>query len=213
VQENILPPLATVVLGSIGIPWKAFLNVVDSFKGHIRCCRFELSIIPDEAVDVFKHLKDVVLEIDAVRLLLEEGETFDLNDVLQHFHGRQAIDPRDRVYGLLGLVDIWPIERKFQPDYSQSNPVMKMFADLTMYLIQCTRNLNIWSRRRRFHADAPSWVVDWVEDPDVTKWRAESLRLSMYSHYSATNHNFAVAERLSSERLRVQGMMVETGSI
>jgi hypothetical protein len=52
--------------------------------------------------------------------------------------------------------------------------------------------------------------VDWVEDPDVTKWRAESLRLSMHSHYSATNHNFVVAERLSSEWLRVQGMMVDT---
>jgi hypothetical protein len=36
------------------------------------------------------------------------------------------------------------------------------------------------------------------------------LRLSMYSHYSATNHNFVVAERLSSEWLRVQGMMVDT---
>lgn len=126
-QENILPPLATVVLGSISIPWKAFSSAVDSIKGHIRCCRLELSIIPDETVDVFKHLKNVVLEIDAVRSLREEGATLDLNDALQHFHGRQATDPRDRVYGLLGLIDIWPIERKFQPDYSQSNTAIKMF--------------------------------------------------------------------------------------
>ncbi|KIM94387.1 hypothetical protein OIDMADRAFT_136327 [Oidiodendron maius Zn] len=36
VQENILPPLATVVLGSISIPWKAFSSAIDSFKWHVQ---------------------------------------------------------------------------------------------------------------------------------------------------------------------------------
>ena len=210
VQENILPPLATVVLGSISIPWKAFSSAIDSFKWHVQCCRLELAIIPDETSNVFKRLKDVTLEIDIVRSLREEGATLDLNEVLMHFHGRQATDPRDRVYGLLGLVDSWPIGRKFQPDYSQSNTPMKMFADLTMYLIQCTGNFDVWSRRRRVRADMPSWVVDWVEDPDIAKWRLESTRLSMYSHYSAANHDAVVAERLSSKVLKVHGMMVDT---
>ena len=60
------------------------------------------------------------------------------------------------------------------PNYSLSNTPGKMFADLTMYLIQSmdsTRGLEILSRQCRFSVDAPSWVVDWVGDPDVAKWR------------------------------------------
>ncbi|KAF5022162.1 hypothetical protein F66182_5749 [Fusarium sp. NRRL 66182] len=88
-----------------------------------------------------------------------------LLDLLEGLRPRLATDPRDKVYGLLGITDI---DRRFrgdegiEVDYSLS--VKDVYTCATDEIIQLdTSDLNvIWSARQRNKVPGwPSWVPDW----------------------------------------------------
>ncbi len=116
-------------------------------------------------------------EIDKQRDVLHgDGLRVDesgLLDVLARFCDRESGDPRDRVYGLLGLVPQQYRPRHLKADYSI--PSARLFIEVTAEIIRQSQNLDIlcqnpWERRgappcsrlgRRTEA-LPSWAVDFA---------------------------------------------------
>jgi len=96
-----------------------------------------------------------------------------LLDILARFCDRESSDPRDRVYGLLGLLPQHPTHRRLEVDYSI--PSARLFVEVTAEVIHQSQNLDIlcqspWERRgvpqctrlgRRTEA-LPSWAVDFA---------------------------------------------------
>ncbi|KAH7329716.1 heterokaryon incompatibility protein-domain-containing protein [Stachybotrys elegans] len=70
-----------------------------------------------------------------------------------------ATDPRDIIFGLLGVIDDKEV-LGLSADYSKSTA--RVFSEATSALIQHCREYDIcWSGFRKDTADLPSWVPDW----------------------------------------------------
>lgn len=88
--------------------------------------------------------------------------SFGLNEILQLVEMKilHSSDPRDVIYGLLAMVDIWPPKiRRVEPDYSLTctevyiNTSLHLFASSRM---ECLRLAAL----PKVHRGLPSWVAD-----------------------------------------------------
>lgn len=93
-----------------------------------------------------------------VSLSLELPRPSMLNTVLSLARQAEARDPRDKVFGIIGLLDR-SISSKIVPDYRKS--VQDVFTDLTVAIIRATRRLEqIIYTAEYLEPDWPSWVPD-----------------------------------------------------
>jgi hypothetical protein len=108
----------------------------------------------------------VVSKIGRYQQEIEAGSrSFDLSRVMSFSRQVSATDPRDKVYGLLALMDPEMV-RRIHPDYTASvEEVYVDFAKLTIDVSQTLENL-----RHIAPADSlplPSWVPDWTSEQQL----------------------------------------------
>ncbi|ORX92931.1 hypothetical protein BCR34DRAFT_500285, partial [Clohesyomyces aquaticus] len=84
----------------------------------------------------------------------------DLIRYITDFSMREASDPRDKVFGLLGLITDWEGGERVRPDYVL--PLGKVFTEITGALIESTGFLDILPFDSQQVGDiaTPSWVPD-----------------------------------------------------
>ena len=125
--------------------------------------------------------------------------------LISFFASREATDPRDKVYGLLGLAmgnDIGLVEA----DYSCS--FWEVAYAVTVRFIERNQNLNILSYLvGKRSTQLPSFVPDWMNQPDFKDYemRVDSLPLFSASGYSVANF-----QEVASGKLAVTGIIVDT---
>ncbi|KAK0748903.1 heterokaryon incompatibility protein-domain-containing protein [Schizothecium vesticola] len=93
---------------------------------------------------------------------MKRGYTSTLLDVLARFRWVEATDPRDRIYGLLGLVNE---EHIISVDYGKTPE--EVFTDVSVFMIRRYGNLDIlcqspWSDLVYRLPSLPSWVPDFT---------------------------------------------------
>jgi hypothetical protein len=133
----------------------------DMVKMAVRCCqkllREKVPIIGTSNQDAWKISTRVYRLID-----VEPRPDLDEMSMRVLHLSREALasDDRDKVYGILGLLDP-SIASQINPDYSSGNTVQKVFTALTMAIIHATRNLD----QIVYGSDhlAPVWP-SWVQD-------------------------------------------------
>lgn len=95
---------------------------------------------------------------------------------------KEATDPRDKIYGLLGLTNA-----KFEVDYRRD--VRQVYIDTASYVIRATGKLDVlWAvppHQDRF--DLPSWVPDWSvseEEQAGLAWVLQEPKVEYIYHAS-----------------------------
>lgn len=124
-----------------------------------------------------QHSQEYQNRFYAARHLVESGD-FDLQFLSWSLRGTKCTDPRDRVYGLLGILDDGHYLDVIVPDYSKS--VSEVYLSVVLeyiatnqaldFLISCGKD----SREEVSVSptDAlPTWVPDWAR-PDSDPYRA-----------------------------------------
>lgn len=154
VQEAALAPRIEVIQGFTRTPWEDIADAAMAYKEHsTACCSQYLSSIPSDRVKVVKDFANRVLAIHESRgkMLM-----FSLQDLLRTFRDREASDPRDKVYALLGLAKSSAV-----PDYSSTD--VEVFRRATAVCILSSRDLSILNNDRSTKRmnELPSWVPDW----------------------------------------------------
>jgi hypothetical protein len=140
---------------------------------------------------------------------LPQSPQGDLFRTLLFHRLKEATDPRDKVYSLLGLTSASDeIEVNYRRD------VKKVYIDTATYVIRTSGKLDVlWAvppHRDRF--SLPSWVPDWSIDEDLQAemaWGLQEPKLEYIYHASGTT----VAEAtVSSEEgiLTAKGVVVTT---
>ncbi|OBT68485.1 hypothetical protein VE03_02789 [Pseudogymnoascus sp. 23342-1-I1] len=173
VQEIVRAKKATVFCGALSIAWETCVKARDNWPKHSRnCCNTECSLIDPRIRRVMNWLNS------SWRLYRETNG--DLLSQLNLTRSLKATDPRDKIFGALGLVHD---ETSFlDPDYKSEYPVV--FRDWTAKLINTTQCLDVllYTNISLRHPDIPSWVPDWTQYNPSIRFQAE--RLQHHQHIS-----------------------------
>ncbi|KAM7196190.1 hypothetical protein V8F33_006302 [Rhypophila sp. PSN 637] len=159
VQEAILPPSCTLLWGSLSIPWDTLR------KAAANLCGEKASLIlrsREMRAALEKHSALIDGFMYPVRGVAISGRGESSLHLLQRWRYRDATEPRDKFYGLMGL---FPAASVTELESGYSDPAGKLFGALTMGLIRMERNLRPLVGFRgepQVTPDIPSWALDLV---------------------------------------------------
>ena len=166
VQEAILPPKITVIVGWFQIAWSTLVAAAHSFFRHhaLKCCS-----VPSETLGVLQTFYQKVDSIQRVRMDYHQGMQLDLPVLLHEFRNRSSTDPRDKIFALLGLVMRDPKYHALRADYTLS--AEEVYKKAFISLLQATGNLNLLVRQLEVGRtlDLPTWIPDWTAKVDQLK--------------------------------------------
>lgn len=124
---------------------------------------------------------------------------------ISFFACREATDPRDKVYGLLGLAmgnDVGLVEA----DYSCS--LWEVVYAVTVRFIERNQNLDILSYLvGKRSTQLPSFVPDWMNQ---SQFKDYSMRLNSLPIFSASGNSVAKFKEVASGKLAGTGIIVDT---
>ena len=149
IQEVAMAQKLTMVTGNASCPMDA--NLMSRIRGRAKISRLQ---VPGP------------LAWDP----LVSAPTRDLLTMLQMTHNCSSTDPRDKVYGLLGLVGE-RLQNLIEIDYSQT--VEEVMTRAAAAIIICREDFEILAyaslRARPAQKRLPTWVPDWAEyDGEIT---------------------------------------------
>jgi hypothetical protein len=140
--------------------------------------------------------------------------------LLTRFKNFRATDPRDKVYGLLGIVNSYLDPLGIMPDYRWT--LEKCYIHTATKIIAQTRNLDIlnvpaesFTQTRPF----PSWVPNWkLSEPptgessfsDIASMLVSRFEDKLYSFSASPVRLLANPPSVSQEALQVHGMCSDT---
>ncbi|KAH6704369.1 heterokaryon incompatibility protein-domain-containing protein [Leptodontidium sp. MPI-SDFR-AT-0119] len=160
VQEVALSSNVTVQCGSNEVDWQVFSDTIflNVQSGNIDEASNMAMATPENVLDI-GGLSNIET-FSRVRELLSNTSNMRLSDILALLRRSRSTDPRDMIYGLLGLVP----SSSIKVNYSQAN-TKDVYLDLVHQCIAEEKSLDIVTLCRKTSApsDLPSWVPDWTE--------------------------------------------------
>ncbi|OJD13128.1 hypothetical protein ACJ73_09241, partial [Blastomyces percursus] len=158
IQEIIVSKAASVLCGGWTVDWTSFHRAAN----HIVQDEFRASREPQPS-----SLFLIALIRRIERRFEKRG--LRLRTLLRHFRASKALDPRDKVFALLGLMcgnHTSPTDRQpktIKADYTK--PVEQVYCETAAYIFMEEQNLklltNEYPPNARERQDMPSWVPDW----------------------------------------------------
>ncbi|KAF2662059.1 hypothetical protein K491DRAFT_339820 [Lophiostoma macrostomum CBS 122681] len=210
VQEALLPPEATVIFGHWRIPWNMFRTAAKNQGRHMTsCCANVAMKLPGK----YTYYPDLLVTDSPNTTNAAERikrRFSDLDWMLRAYRDKDCTNPRDKIYGLLGLID----ERASDGivvDYRAT--VAQVFTSAMETILKESRD---WGDLRSltgsgFHSQQfllPSWVRNFAACPDKTGMFYEAIRLEIYRIYNAAGGKKAEIKIDGHEALELKGIMV-----
>ena len=200
VQEIALCPRATMVLGTWRIPWATVLSAKNNHYRHAaECCLGIGSLIPTK----YTYFSDHMLYLSQRVGLLQ------MDHVIRSLRHKLCKDPRDKIYGLLGLLWEDPAA-KLRPDYSL--PVSKVYLQATEAIIAQSKGGLQFLTGSGFGSDCyqlPSWVRNFAAPLDAIEASHEYSRHRRYNYYYAGARTRSETRILEGNILSLSGMFVD----
>ncbi|KAI1472364.1 HET-domain-containing protein [Daldinia caldariorum] len=218
-QEAVLAKSLIYMTGPILFQDKEFEGIIQSLAHHGNCCNSISILVSSRHADsgvpyaAFQRVLNLLFELQ------NQNGRLGFVEIASRFRNCEATDPRDKVFGILGLVD--DILRDII-DYKKSTTDICSLA--TLECIRRTGNLDILShvlpkqqsvsedKAGQIKYDLPSWVPDWNEPRASEAWRLEGLseRQVLTKLFSACHSNSqAYPECPSQGSLRLHGLFCD----
>ncbi|KAK8121795.1 hypothetical protein PG984_010465 [Apiospora sp. TS-2023a] len=127
---------------------------------HLSTSLYDVTASPNHSSEAFGLLNHSV-ETGAYAILLSGPVAQSVALYLHKFRGQRCSDPRDKVYGLLGIFAGLGAEIVV-PDYDR--PVAKVYGDVIEAHIKSHDDLDFLrftGHRDKSDPDVPSWIPDW----------------------------------------------------
>ncbi|TGO76834.1 hypothetical protein BELL_0134g00060 [Botrytis elliptica] len=192
-QEIVLAKSIFLHYGTVSFTW----DTVSSSQLHFYYLHSNCALPPGTIPEgVFKAMRRV-LTINFVRDSRARGLKVRLTQLLCMDRRSFCSDPRDRIYGLLGLAEDRDV---VSPDYTK--PIRWVLQDAVQSLIEKGKSLNIICMLPKFHKmdGLPSWV------PDFTASSPPRNFMSFLSKDPNTFHVF-----MASGKMPFSGVQVKAG--
>ena len=184
VQETVLAPKASIILGSIVAPWPMLVKATIKCELHRHCCKSFSSAFAFEGENVLLKFSRTILDFADIKGISsapngkgKEKETdshsssrtqvteivnVNLLSLLWKFKSRKSSDDRDKVYALTGLVTNWEHSEPLEPDYSLDGT--QVFRQTALHILQGGGCLDILigNPDKTKYPQLPSWAPDWT---------------------------------------------------
>ncbi|KAG5801698.1 hypothetical protein H9Q74_000034 [Fusarium xylarioides] len=215
-QEAVLPSAVSVHFGVCVFPLDMMLRAAQKMlylagtKGP-PCCSSIWKRLPPLGASATGHIEGHLWDLNYHRKSAQKDSQSnvtkgsDLVLLLDATRNRRCQEPRDRIYGLLGLVDNWRFTEPIVPDYSMGLEELYITATWKA-IIETQSTLLLGYNKPGKGLNLPSWVPDWSRTLSVAEKASIPLTRSSISYPGSQ-----VFELLSSNRLRLN--MVYLGSI
>lgn len=172
VQEFVLARESRLIIGNAAVPGSLMTGFYRSYSGHLppgSCCH--LSVAWRMAGGLWDHMVDIRRTVWSLNLARNEFHSRNRGEpppaaaarlrktwlLMRH---KESTDPRDKIYGVLGLVP----GVEFYPDYTVDTA--EAFARATEFLINSEQSLMALVGPRVRLAGLPSWVPDLIGGAD-----------------------------------------------
>ncbi|CAI6341205.1 unnamed protein product [Periconia digitata] len=207
VQEAVLPPQLTIIWGPFCV---AFVQVKMAAQNANRgYFSKELRSFPH-----FWQFRVILHTFTTLVLGLEVAKTGEeALSALQRWRYRDASEPLDKVYALLGLFPSAPFPSIHSCDYE--SPVSTVYTRVTLDMIREEKGLRPLIGRRgepQMTQNLPTWALDLVQYPDSTRqWRMWWGHSYRYELFRADGMKRLELNSLQNETiLSVVGVQVDT---
>ncbi|KAI3319821.1 heterokaryon incompatibility protein-domain-containing protein [Xylariaceae sp. AK1471] len=177
IQEALLSRHAVIICGTKKVPFRKFETLVekerkireagrsavrmgDLSSPFMRTWSFIPPTMPFYGLLIFKPYLESIREGNPEALPHGDVAML-LGDLIRLTARFQSKFPRDKVYGLLGLVP--EAGAYMRPNYEPEKSDGAVFKELSVYYIKCSNSLDAifqWRRTEDERVDAPSWVID-----------------------------------------------------
>lgn len=159
-QEAVLARHALVQLGSYQVPWEwvGLAAAILVHKPELSPSGFGRDMIPTGAMNSYLMYRLSVSQKCFPRL---EFSFAQLLQVSRHF---QSKEPKDKIYGLLGIETTDSIGKQIIPDYRETTTSEKVFEDIARLMLKSGNPLTFLSGAGTFgdyDRSRPSWVPSW----------------------------------------------------
>ncbi|KAJ4991156.1 hypothetical protein SVAN01_03284 [Stagonosporopsis vannaccii] len=200
VQEIALCPQATVVMGKWQIPWATVLKAKANHGRHdTKCCAGIANQMPAK----YTYFPDHML------FLSQRFDLTHMDQTVRSLRHKLCKDPRDKIYGLLGLLWTKP-KAKFFPDYAL--PVGTLYTQYTREVVERSNGDLLFLTGSGLGSDCfqmPSWVRNFAAPLDTAEASHEHTRHKQYSFYNASAQTNSKAEVLENSTLSLSGFFVD----
>lgn len=214
VQEVFNAREITVYCGATSLPWSVYRLASDVFWSHKGLIEFYFpgslshggrgassTQFTYSQVLVY-HGPSSIPDVSSFHGLEEDS----LLEVMRICRRKLSADPRDKLYGMLGLLPE-DIRNEFPVDYSLS--VKEVYLRVFDYLICTTERLDVLCEAVHFplhtNINLPTWVPDWSHNPETTA-------LGRSCGFSATGSLKAVA-RILEDRKKLEFSAIHLDTI
>jgi hypothetical protein len=165
------------------------------------CCH-QLFMMEHDNITLFSDCLDI---LTSMVFIIKSRTARSIIHWISFFASREATDPRDKVYGLLGLAignDIGLVEA----DYNCT--LWEVAYAVTVRFIERNQNLDILSYLvGKRSTQLPSFVPDWMNQP---KMRMYSSPVDSLALFSASGNSLAKFKEVASGKLAGTGIIVDT---
>ncbi|KAH7408816.1 heterokaryon incompatibility protein-domain-containing protein [Phaeosphaeria sp. MPI-PUGE-AT-0046c] len=209
VQEAIIPPYALLTWGPLSVSRDDVLMAAVHLKSTGMHTKFTSDFIEKR----LQHSELLRRMLYPVRGFLHAHSNTDGPlDLLMRWRHREASNPRDKVYALMGLLptEVLPSARH----YSYESPAASLFANVTFDLIEEEQSLRALigsSEMPHLTPDLPTWAIDFANSNHVgwrqLKWWNHSHRYHQFS--ACGSGSFETVLRDSGRILALTGSMVD----
>lgn len=188
VQELLLPRSGTLMYDTWTMPLEAITKCGDSYYERVwGCCRAASLALPKTISQPLDEHCTTFYTISHDRNGLADHEYFDIQEQHLSYGHRHCQNPRDKIYGLLGLVgDISDLDLWLTPDYTAS--VQGVYYDATCAMLyRGIRDLKCLTGSEYGPAAGKwaSWVRDFGTPLDRTDADISSNWLMTYELFDA----------------------------
>jgi hypothetical protein len=160
-QEIALAKTASIIYGDVMIPWDRIVQVLES----LRRLKANANIRKVSAAARGQCVHRCRMQtISANHQENEEPAISHLEGLLWHTQYFVVTDPRDRLYGLLGMVKGLRDEKLLEIDYSK--PVAEVFLDFSVFMLQKGTLSSILCSITQPLDGLPSWTSNWTASVD-----------------------------------------------
>ncbi|KAJ4301353.1 hypothetical protein N0V90_003445 [Kalmusia sp. IMI 367209] len=153
---------------------------------------------------------DKVDSIEYNRAIYHGGRHLNLPNLLQTFRSRLSTDPRDKIFGLLGLVTKNPKYRALRANYMLS--VEAAYQEAFTHLLQETGDINLLVRpnEAKRKPDLPTWIPDWTANIDEFDFNLESLiRITSNLYNASRSTKSHIRYPIMTTTLRLKGLLFD----